>query len=89
MSGRSWWRRGNSVDGSAGSPESRRVPWTIAQVWMNRGGFVFVLVVGALIAAAYSNVVFGVIPVLILLRMAFRWTPHQRGQIFGWRPPQR
>jgi hypothetical protein len=42
-----------------------------------------------LIAAAYSNVVLVIIPVLILLRQVLSWTPYQRGQFLGRRPPRR
>lgn len=88
MAGRSWWRRVDSDDGSAESRQNRWVPWTAAQARMHRGGFVFVMIVGVLIAAAYSNVVLVIIPVLILLRQVFSWTPYQRGQFIGRRPPR-
>ncbi|MDQ1440901.1 MAG: hypothetical protein QOG97_1129 [Acidimicrobiaceae bacterium] len=89
MSGRSWWRRVNSDNGSAESRQGRRIAWTSAQARMHRGGFVFVMIVGVLIAAAYSNVVLVIIPVLILLRQVLSWTPYQRGQFLGRRPPRR
>ena len=67
---------------SRNTRQSRRIPWTVAQVRMHRGGFVFVMIVGVLIAAAYSNVVLVIIPPLILLRQVFSWTTYQRGAIY-------
>jgi hypothetical protein len=77
-----WWRR------DYWDQASRTDPWTSIQRRFHRVGFVFVFAVGFAIAAATSNAVLAAIPAILLAPEVYRWTPYQRRQFIGRRPPR-